>query len=490
MKDRKGFTLVELLGVIVILAIVIGIAVTALIGINGKVDVAYYKELEETARFAGGEYYAYSKDNLPSIFGDQKKVTLKYLKDNGFIDDDIKDKQGDSCDLEESYVGAYKDSIDRTNYFVCLKCGEYSTNTKECSGEVDYTLGITAKKKTSGEIVDKKGKEWLNDSVVLTFETLNDMDDVYVEFPDGTTKSCHLDTRNGIKTCTIEVSQSGDYTSYAKGKDKETRKEELTFKIDKTGPDFNVKDKTNGKILENIVDVDVNDTNVSAFKKQIELLVDNIKDNESGIKNIEYTFEKEGERDKYQKQAIAPSFDIKKELEVGTYKLKVRVENNAGIKKEEEITFRVYRKVSDPTNAYCYDLTYNGSTQTLVREAGEGYVFSNTRGSSAGNYNITAKLKEGYRFANNGTSNVTFVCTIKKKDATVTAKGQTIEYDGDIIKELSQASIAGLIGGHKLSGITLNKNVVGGGKNTIIASNAIIYNENDVDVSSNYNRRN
>ena len=67
MKRKKGFTIVELLAVIVVLAIVLGLAVTAYIGLGDKVDVTYYKNLEESLVISGTDYFYYNKEKAPNI---------------------------------------------------------------------------------------------------------------------------------------------------------------------------------------------------------------------------------------------------------------------------------------------------------------------------------------------------------------------------------------------------------------------------------------
>ena len=45
---------------------------------------------------------------------DEERVSLKYLVENKYSTD-IVDRKGTKCDLNDSYVGAYKDSYDKTN---------------------------------------------------------------------------------------------------------------------------------------------------------------------------------------------------------------------------------------------------------------------------------------------------------------------------------------------------------------------------------------
>lgn len=60
MENKKGFTLVELIGVIVILGIVLGLVSIAYIGISNHIKMTYYNGIETVLLEAGGEYYTYN----------------------------------------------------------------------------------------------------------------------------------------------------------------------------------------------------------------------------------------------------------------------------------------------------------------------------------------------------------------------------------------------------------------------------------------------
>ena len=55
-KNKKGYTLIELLGVIVLLSILSSLGVVVYTNFMIQREQVYYKELEESMLLAGGEY--------------------------------------------------------------------------------------------------------------------------------------------------------------------------------------------------------------------------------------------------------------------------------------------------------------------------------------------------------------------------------------------------------------------------------------------------
>ena len=86
MKNR-GFTLVELLGVVVILIIVLGIAVVGYIKISDAIKMSFYKGVEESISLASGEYYNYNEEKAPQMFGNAVEVKVKELIESGYIEE-------------------------------------------------------------------------------------------------------------------------------------------------------------------------------------------------------------------------------------------------------------------------------------------------------------------------------------------------------------------------------------------------------------------
>lgn len=127
--NRKAFTLIELLGVIVILGIVLGIAVICFMGVKKEINDMYYQSLEENIKLAGVDYYNYNKEQKPNSYGNIKTVDISELIQNSYIER-ILSKNGNPC---SGYVGVYKTIDDQLNYFVCLNCDDYSTNNDQCN---------------------------------------------------------------------------------------------------------------------------------------------------------------------------------------------------------------------------------------------------------------------------------------------------------------------------------------------------------------------
>lgn len=143
MKNKKAFTLVELLAVVVILAIIMGIAAISVNMVLKKGKDGVYKNYESTLKGAAESYliYDYMYENGDAMPGknESKNVTYIYLRNNNFIDQ-LKDPNGGNCD--SSYVTikrgedvvvndkfsneAFSSNYD-ISYEVCLICTNYKT---------------------------------------------------------------------------------------------------------------------------------------------------------------------------------------------------------------------------------------------------------------------------------------------------------------------------------------------------------------------------
>ena len=125
---RNGFTLVELLGVIVIFGIVLSLTVVGYNNINEKIDEIYYFTLEEEVLSSARDYFYYNHE-LPQENNQIKSIDVNQLVINNYIEK-IYDKSGMMCNLEDSVVTVKKDN-DEFKYNICLKCGD-KYESKNC----------------------------------------------------------------------------------------------------------------------------------------------------------------------------------------------------------------------------------------------------------------------------------------------------------------------------------------------------------------------
>jgi len=149
-KNNKGFTLVELLAVVVILTLVIGIAIGAYYGFYDNAKEKVFENYEQSMKDAAIQYIIDTGD-MPTS-GTPLRLTLKYLtgeKDNGkqlkkgFIDYfKNPDNNGDRC-LDGSYVEVKVANREATTdgkidynkkyeYKVCLNCSISGYKTSGC----------------------------------------------------------------------------------------------------------------------------------------------------------------------------------------------------------------------------------------------------------------------------------------------------------------------------------------------------------------------
>lgn len=114
--NKNGFTLVELLGVIVVLAIVFGLAVVGVSHVINTGKQSIYFSLEKTMESSSKNYII---DNYNEIISANFpiNISLNKLIEKGYID---KYKLPDEGNCDKSYVRVSKSS--ELSYKTCLIC--------------------------------------------------------------------------------------------------------------------------------------------------------------------------------------------------------------------------------------------------------------------------------------------------------------------------------------------------------------------------------
>lgn len=175
MKNKKGFTLVEIIAAVIILGIISIVAVIAYSGSMEEFRESYYTSLEKTMVEAGREFFSDNRTYRPSSIFESQKVPINLLESKSYVNE-ILDYNGKKCD-KSSYVIAIKNGKNDYVYHACLVCSEdIFTNTEDryCDGAwednttIQYTLeeldDIYIYKNTSKE----KLKEKLNAKISIS----------------------------------------------------------------------------------------------------------------------------------------------------------------------------------------------------------------------------------------------------------------------------------------------------------------------------------
>ena len=153
-KNRRGFSLVELLAVVVILGLIMAIGIGATSYLVDKAKSEKMESQKNTVNMSAQTYLQNNKNLVPKIIGESKIIKVSDLRRTNYLTEDITNNKGESC-MEKSYVRVYKLSNSEYTYTTFLYCGD-----EEIPEEQDVpTPKVSAKfSDSSGEIEDEKLK--------------------------------------------------------------------------------------------------------------------------------------------------------------------------------------------------------------------------------------------------------------------------------------------------------------------------------------------
>ena len=121
--NKKGFTLVELLGTIVIIGILSGLAISGVTRMINNAKKETSESQKKTIKMAAESYFQSNVKKLPKVIGSSSIVSAKELNDAKYITTELKNEDGDSC-MENSYVKIYKKSASEYVYTPYIYCGD------------------------------------------------------------------------------------------------------------------------------------------------------------------------------------------------------------------------------------------------------------------------------------------------------------------------------------------------------------------------------
>jgi len=115
---KNGFTLVELLTVLVILSILMMITIVGFTSYINRANQTYYKDLEETTKEAAMDFFSDHRNYYPKQAGDKREINIQDLISNKYLEQVVDDKKL-PC---SGKVTVQKLGNNKYDYKVCLKC--------------------------------------------------------------------------------------------------------------------------------------------------------------------------------------------------------------------------------------------------------------------------------------------------------------------------------------------------------------------------------
>lgn len=178
LNTKRGFTMVELLAVIVILGILTTISIAAIQRIIASAKEKYYESQEQAMVAASRNYAEKNKQYLPKINGSITNISLKKLIDAKYIEK-VVDYSKNVCSEDDSFVQIFYYQ-NEYQYLPYLKCDNWSsdsiTNSQDINIDLEFsgnassaTLTYTVEDQTNG-LATYYYTIYSNDKLVFTSE--------------------------------------------------------------------------------------------------------------------------------------------------------------------------------------------------------------------------------------------------------------------------------------------------------------------------------
>lgn len=147
-KTKKGFTMVELLGTIVILGILTTISILGIQRLLSTAKEKYYESQEQALISAVRSFVEKNKQYLPKLNGQISNITLRTVIKAKYIDK-VVDYNKNPCSEDDSFVQVFY--YDKDYYYTpYLKCDNW--HSKEIANSQDIEINLSF----SGKINDAK----------------------------------------------------------------------------------------------------------------------------------------------------------------------------------------------------------------------------------------------------------------------------------------------------------------------------------------------
>ena len=490
-NHKNGFTLIEVLAVIVIIGIIGGVGIVAYRTFFKTSEERYYETIESSVLLAGNDYFTDHRGEIPTD-NNYSEVSLASLIDAKYMEP-IKDSSGNLC--TEGMVYAYRDN-NKVKYEVCLiNCGEYSSKGKYCGEKVSKEIGIFAKKILSNAeyntLRSYAATEYSNNENILVSFSMDHEFAIAHYTATRTTDNLVYSCTPTNNKCDIVVDESGTYlVSAVDDTGKEISRRYINIKIAKGGAKFTLasptkyvitKQECNSRTNTKRVHIEIIKEVIGEEYKSVEYringgnyqAINNMfieQDLESGHYDIEvvainsvdkatiktisidvaYPIDIEYEDDhstithevvtgqtyNYLSPLPITKLAYGLDLEIRWYKNNVQISPTDIV--EENCTFKIIGKTAvlvDDVSAedYCKtNLKYTGREQILTNNPPTGVKFADNTGINAGDYKVKVQLESAqYIWGDGTTTDREITCSIGKKTPTISLSKSscTLVYD-------------------------------------------------------------
>lgn len=249
---NKGFTLVELLAVIVIIAVISGIGVISFSSLTNKSNTDYYNILASNLEFGASNYYGNYRSKRPSIGEVCNKVSLQELLQEKYIDSAL-DAQGKSCDLNNSYVYIKRNANKQYEYKASFVCGDYQNLVNEsdyCTvldiGDTTIMLSAHDTDNNNYTVTNSYANtSWTKSNIVVYFDSSKPVTKyVITNTTTGDIYNCDATDNK----CNKEFDKKGIYNVLSYNNDTQVSERNFNIKIDKEAPQFRLLNEGNYSI--------------------------------------------------------------------------------------------------------------------------------------------------------------------------------------------------------------------------------------------------
>ena len=152
-KERKGFTILELLAAVVIVGIIVTLAIIAINKYVLQGHNAIDNQIEKQLILATKDYYSDNKSNFIVSKNESSVVWYATLKSNDYITNDLKDSNGNSCSRSFVLIKRQNSKIVYTGCVMCDNNGYSNLNkNKECKESINNDLKCTFTRSNSNKL--------------------------------------------------------------------------------------------------------------------------------------------------------------------------------------------------------------------------------------------------------------------------------------------------------------------------------------------------